>query len=81
MGYLTPDAKVLARISITKNHREEHLNKMFVLRNLPLRLEYLRVRWFNKQSGLYLSLFSLYFVRSFVHHNRSKRSTQNYNAH
>ena len=52
-----------------------------VLRNLPLRLEYLRVRWFNKQSGLYLSLFSLYFVRSFVHHNRSKRSTQNYNAY
>ena len=52
-----------------------------MLLNLPLRLEYLRVRWFNKQSGLYLSLFSLYFVRSFVHHNRSKRSTQNYNAH
>ena len=49
-----------------------------LLRNLPLRLEYLHVRWFNEQSGLYLSL---YFVRSFVHHNRSKRSTQNYNAH
>ena len=29
MGCLTPYAKVLARISITKNHREEHLNKMF----------------------------------------------------
>ena len=26
---LTPNAKVLARISITKNHREEHLNKIF----------------------------------------------------
>ena len=44
-----------------------------VLPNLPLRLEYLRVRWFNTQSGLYLSLSLLYCVRSFVHHNRSKR--------
>ena len=47
-----------------------------VLHNLPLRLEYLRVSWFNKQSGLYLSLSPLYCVRSFVHHNRSKHSTQ-----
>ena len=52
-----------------------------MLLNLPLRLEYLRVRWFNKQSGLYLSLSWLYCVRSFVHHNRFKHSTQNYNAH
>ena len=51
-----------------------------LLRNLPLRLEYLRVRWFNKQSGPYLSHYSLYCVRSFVHHNRSKHSTPN-NAH
>ena len=28
MVCLTPDAKVLARISRTKNHREEHLNKI-----------------------------------------------------
>ena len=49
--------------------------------HLPLRLEYLRVRWLNKQSGLYLSLSWLYCVCSFVHHTRSDRFTQNYNAH
>ena len=49
--------------------------------NVALRLEHLRVRWFNKQSELYLSLSSLYCVHSFVRHNRSKHSTQNYNAH
>ena len=38
-----------------------------LLRNLPLCLEYLRVRWFNKQSGLYLSLFRfIAFVHSYI---------------
>ena len=81
---MTP--KILVRTSLFERDRGCHRKiklpfSQRLLRNLPLRLEYLRVRWFNKQSGLYLSLFSLYFVRSFVHHNRSKRSTQNYNAH
>ena len=38
-----------------------------MLRNVPLRLEYLRVRRFNKQSGLYRCIFHFLCFITFVH--------------
>ena len=40
-----------------------------------LRLEYLRVRWFNKQSGLYLALSSLYSLLSLINGHLHKTDT------